>query len=112
VGYGIDTRPATRGHAHNYSGKTSFNFGHTHSYRGTSSVAYGGVDRHTHKLNGTTTLEDGHVHNYNIVTGPGISAGPGFHVHRYVGVTTANGRGPHVHRLVGFTSPAKNDLYN
>jgi len=107
MGYG--TGPVNRGHSHRYGGVTTFNFGHIHRYGGTSSVNYGGVDAHTHTLSGTTTLDSGHVHNYFVVTGPGIYAGPGRHVHRYYGVTTANGRGPHVHRYSGITAPAEND---
>ncbi|MFZ5650765.1 MAG: YmaF family protein [Bacillota bacterium] len=89
MGYGAG--PVNPGHTHRYGGVTTFDFGHIHRYGGVSSAAFGGVDAHTHTLSGTTTFDDGHEHSYSVVTGPGIFAGPGPHVHRYFGITAPAG---------------------
>ncbi len=100
-----------RGHVHSYYGITSFDFGHVHYFRGTSSRNYGGVDYHTHVLAGRTTFDQGHTHFYRVITGPGIPAGYGYHIHPYFVVTSTNGRVPHVHLISGYTAPAPNDRY-
>lgn len=97
------------GHVHSYDGRTSFNFGHIHQYKGVTSRNRGGLDGHTHFLGGKTSFNNGHLHFYQVVTGPGLPARPGFHVHRYYGITSTNGAGPHTHRYLGVTVPAKND---
>ncbi|MBM7855545.1 hypothetical protein JOC37_001942 [Desulfohalotomaculum tongense] len=99
------------GHVHFYYGPTSFNLGHIHRYSGISSRNFGGVDAHAHYLTGTTTFNNRHTHYYQVVTGPGIPAGRGYHVHRYYGITWFNGIRPHTHYYGGITAPAPNDRY-
>lgn len=104
-------RPAGHGsHIHEYHNPTTSDMGHSHRMKGITGPSIKAGGSHVHRIEGQTSYDYAHTHGYQAFTGIAVPVRPGFHVHRYWGITEySDGGQRHAHNYMGTTLQARND---
>jgi hypothetical protein len=104
-------QPATRGsHIHEYHNVTTNDMGHYHKMKGITGPSIKAGASHVHRIEGQTSYDFAHIHGYQAFTGIAVPVRPGYHVHRYWGITEYSGGGQrHTHNYMGTTLQARDD---